>query len=127
MVYMAGPAPGLFFGGVGCLLLLAVGLLWLALHKLRPESPPLGQMLTGLLAVGLPALLVFANWQQPVPMPNLDDRDGNAASSFRTTAPDLARFLIHVMDESQTHPDGLVARMLVPAVSTGPHAGWSLG
>ncbi|MEO8218717.1 MAG: serine hydrolase domain-containing protein [Acidobacteriota bacterium] len=127
MTYMTGRGPGFFFGGIGCLLLLATFVTWLALHKLRPASSPAGILLTGLLAVGLPALLVLANWQRPMPLPNVDERDGNAAASFRSTAPDLARFLVHVMHEAQARPAGLVAKMLVPAVSTGPRSGWGLG
>jgi CubicO group peptidase (beta-lactamase class C family) len=62
----------------------------------------------------------------PTPLPNWFERGGNAASSLRATASDLALFLIELMDAQHLSKE-MMAQMQTPQVKVNEHISWGLG
>jgi CubicO group peptidase (beta-lactamase class C family) len=62
----------------------------------------------------------------PTPLPNWFPPGGNAASSLRTTASDLAYFLIELMESRHLNKD-LMAQLQAPQVRVNEHVSWGLG
>ena len=83
-------------------------------------------VLAGVIALAgfFPAL----NWAVPVPRLSLlrGGEQPNAAASFHTTAQDMARFMIEVMDGAKLGPE-MRDRMLGERVAVGGPFSWSLG
>ena len=71
-------------------------------------------------------VLVFLLQHMPVPLPNWFTTGGNAASSLRSTAGDLAHFLIE-LSESRHLNATLMTQMQQPEISVNEHVSWGLG
>jgi CubicO group peptidase (beta-lactamase class C family) len=99
------------------------------LHKFFPEqekrrvAPVIAKIGWGMASLLL-LFMLLRNF--PTPLPNWFQPRGNAASSLRATASDLARFLIELMDTEHLSRD-MMAQMQTPQVKANEHVSWGLG
>jgi CubicO group peptidase (beta-lactamase class C family) len=85
-------------------------------------------LLTTKIAWGLASLILLFMLLRnfPTPLPNWFPPGGNAASSLRATASDLAYFLIELMESRHLNKD-LMAQLQAPQVRVNEHVSWGLG
>ena len=86
------------------------------------KSMPIKPILFGIIII----LLFSLNQNAPVPAPDWFPKKGNAASSLRSTASDLAKFMIE-LGKGEHLNDELLVEMTKPQIKVHDYVSWGLG
>lgn len=87
---------------------------------------PLQRIITGFTLLVVTAFLLGVAYKTPAPLRPRSYSHGNIAFSFRSTAGDLARFLIEISDSQIMSPE-LSALVQEPQIKVNQHNSWGLG